>query len=102
MAELKTRLNDGSVEDFLNTVEPESKRQDAFEILELMKKITGCPPKMWGDAIVGFDTYHYKYSSGREGDFFKTGFVIQFYWSTNVGFVGDVFINPITFFFYVK
>jgi hypothetical protein len=48
--------------------------EDSFKILEMMKKITKEEPKMWGPSIVGFGNYHYKYESGREGDFFITGF----------------------------
>lgn len=68
MAELKTKVNEASVEDFLNRVENEQKRQDSFAILEMMKELTGKAPKMWGESIVGFGSYHYKYATGREGD----------------------------------
>ncbi|NOT06478.1 MAG: DUF1801 domain-containing protein [Anaerolineales bacterium] len=68
MAELKTKLNDASVEDFLNKVEDDQKRKDCFEIVEMMKQVTKKEPKMWGTAIIGFGSYHYKYESGREGD----------------------------------
>ncbi len=74
MADLKTKLNDASVADFLNTVEDVQKRKDCLELVELMKEITGEDPKMWGDSIVGFGTYHYKYASGREGDWMQVGF----------------------------
>ena len=74
MAELKTKLNDASVTDFLNGVEDDQKRRDSFYLLELMQKITGETPKMWGGSIVGFGSYHFKYASGREGDWFLTGF----------------------------
>jgi hypothetical protein len=74
MGELKTKKNKGSVEGFLNSVESERKREDSFAILNLMKEITGEEPAMWGPSIVGFGSYHYKYTSGREGDWFKTGF----------------------------
>ena len=74
MAELKTKRNEGDVEAFLNSVPDEKKRQDSFTVLELMKKVTGKQPEMWGDSIVGFGSYHYKYASGREGDWFVTGF----------------------------
>lgn len=74
MAELKTKRNKGDVEAFLNGVADEKKRQDSFTILELMKKVTGEKPEMWGDSIVGFGSYHYKYASGREGNWFLTGF----------------------------
>jgi len=74
MAELKTKRNKGDVEAFLNNVADEKKRQDSFTILEVMKQVTGKEPEMWGDSIVGFGSYHYKYASGREGDWFVTGF----------------------------
>ena len=74
MAELKTKLTEASVEDFLNTVEDEKKRQDSFKIMELMKEVTGEEPKMWGSSIVGFGSYHFRYASGREGDWMATGF----------------------------
>jgi len=62
MAELKTKPNDLPVEDFLNSIEPEQKRKDSFLLLEMMKRTTGHEPQMWGDSIVGFGTYHYKYA----------------------------------------
>lgn len=74
MAELKTKVNEASVEGFLNKVESEKKRTDAFKVLEMMKRITGEKPKMWGPSIIGFGSYHYKYESGREGDWFVAGF----------------------------
>jgi len=74
MAEPKTKLNDASVTDFLNSVEHEQKRKDSFEILEMLQEVTGETPKMWGSSIIGFGTYHYKGASGREGDWMRTGF----------------------------
>jgi hypothetical protein len=74
MAELKTKQNDQSVTDFLKAVPDERRRDDSFIILDLMKEITGQEPKMWGDSIIGFGNYHYKYATGREGDWFVTGF----------------------------
>jgi hypothetical protein len=74
MAELKTKLNDASVDEFLDSVEDEEKRDDCRRVLEIMKQATGEEPNMWGSSIVGFGTYHYKYASGREGDWMKTGF----------------------------
>ena len=59
---------------FLNSVPDEKKRQDSFEVLELMTEVTGMQPEMWGDSIIGFGSYHYKYASGREGDWMLTGF----------------------------
>ena len=72
--ENKTKETEASVTDFLNSVENEQRRNDSFVVLKIIKEITGEEPKMWGPSIVGFDTYHYKYESGREGDFMITGF----------------------------
>jgi hypothetical protein len=74
MAEIKTKQTDESVTKFLNTVADETKRKDSFEIIELMKQVTGLSAKMWGPAIVGFGSYHYKYESGHEGDMCMIGF----------------------------
>jgi len=74
MAELKTKKNEASVIDFINTIDHEGKRKDAFEILEMMKEITGDAPKMWGPSIIGFGDLRYKYASGREGDWMRVGF----------------------------
>ena len=68
MAEMKTKVNEASVEGFLSQVEDEQKRKDCFEIIKIMKQVTKEEPKMWGPAIIGFGSYHYKYESGREGD----------------------------------
>jgi len=74
MAELKTKLNDASITDFLNQIANEEKRADSFEILKLMQQVTKQEPKMWGSSIIGFGHVHYVYASGREGDWFVTGF----------------------------
>ena len=74
MAENKTQKNDGNVEAFLNAVEHDKRRIDALALLKVFKELTQEEPKMWGTSIVGFGQYHYKYDSGREGDFFITGF----------------------------
>jgi len=74
MAELKTKRNKKSVKVFLNSIADEKKRNDSFKLLELMKQLTKEKPVMWGDSIIGFGKYHYIYDSGREGDFFLTGF----------------------------
>lgn len=75
MAELKTKPTRQSVQNFLNeTVSDEKKRKDCNFLLETMKEITGDIPRMWGQGIIGFGKYHYKYESGREGDWFLTGF----------------------------
>jgi hypothetical protein len=74
MAEIQTKVNDASVEEFLSKVEDEQKRKDSFEIVKIMKQVTKKEPKMWGPAIIGFGSYHYKYESGREGDMPQIGF----------------------------
>lgn len=74
MAELKTKLNDADVGEFLNKVSDPEKREDSFRVLEMMREISGQEPKMWGTSIVGFGTYHYKYASGREGEWMRIGF----------------------------
>jgi len=67
-ADIQTKVNDASVEDFLNFIEAEQKRKDCFEIAKMMESATKEKPKMWGPSIVGFGSYHYIYDSGREGD----------------------------------
>ena len=74
MSDLKTQPTDNDVIKFLNGVENDRRREDSFQVLELMKDVTGEEPTMWGTSIVGFGSYHYKYESGREGDWFVTGF----------------------------
>ena len=72
--EVKTKVNEASVEGFLNSVADEQVRKDCFEILKMMKQVTKEEPKMWGASIVGFGSYHYKGASGREGDWMLIGF----------------------------
>jgi hypothetical protein len=74
MAELKTRETNASVAEFINSISDEVKRSDAQTIVKLMEEVTGEKPRMWGDSIVGFGHYHYRYASGREGDWFLVGF----------------------------
>ena len=74
LAENKTQKTGASVEDFINSVGIKRRREDGFTLLELMKEVTGEEPEMWGPSIIGFGDYHYRYESGREGDFFLTGF----------------------------
>ncbi|TQO36893.1 uncharacterized protein DUF1801 [Arenibacter algicola] len=74
MTENKTRPNNNSVIAFLNSVEGEEKSKDSHALLQMFKSITLEPAVMWGESIVGFGSYHYKYDSGREGDMCITGF----------------------------
>lgn len=73
MAEIKTKVSDASIEDFLNKIPEEQKRQDCFTLIGIMKEITQAEPKIWGDAIIGFGSYRYKGKSS-EGDWFLLGF----------------------------
>ncbi|HEY5732069.1 MAG TPA: DUF1801 domain-containing protein [Anaerolineales bacterium] len=74
MAELKTKVNKARVDKFLKSVKDQKKRGDSFKVLEIMKKATKEEPKMWGTSIIGFGSYHYRYASGREGEWMLTGF----------------------------
>jgi len=74
MAELKTKQTGASVENFLKQISDEERREDCFAVAKIMEEITGEKPKMWGPSIVGFGSYHYKYASGRQGDWPVTGF----------------------------
>jgi hypothetical protein len=74
MYEAKTKPTDLSVAEYLEAIDDASRRQDCKELASLMRRVTGCEPKMWGSSIVGFDSYHYKYASGHEGDSCVVGF----------------------------
>jgi hypothetical protein len=74
MSTLKTRPTDQDGSAFLTQIDNPHKRADSQALLELMQRVTGQPPVMWGDSIVGFGRYHYQYASDREGDWFLTGF----------------------------
>ena len=74
MAEPKTTRNDASVPDFLGAVADPRRRADAEAACALIADATGAAPRMWGSAIVGFGEYHYRYASGREGDWMVVGF----------------------------
>jgi hypothetical protein len=72
--ELKTKQNENSVLEFIENVESEKKREDAYRLLDIFTEETGYPAKMWGPSIIGFGSYHYKYKTGHEGDSFLAGF----------------------------
>ena len=74
MAELKTKENKASIKQFIDSIENISRRKDCLITKKIMQDITGKRASMWGDSIVGFGRYHYKYASGREGDWMITGF----------------------------
>ena len=75
MSEIKTKVNDGDVNAFLNSVADEKKRADSFILLEIFSRLSREKPKMWGTSMVGFGQYHYKSERSRqEGDWLLTGF----------------------------
>lgn len=74
MADNKTKATGASVTAFLSAIDDNEKRRDCKRVAAMMRKATGNRAKMWGTSIVGFGRYHYKYASGREGDFMITGF----------------------------
>ncbi|WP_394234050.1 DUF1801 domain-containing protein [Niallia oryzisoli] len=74
MYEPKTKETDNSVIEFIECVENEKKKADAYQLLEIFEEVTGYKAKMWGPSIIGFGSYHYKYASGHEGDAPLAGF----------------------------
>jgi hypothetical protein len=74
MAQLKTKPTKQSVAKFLSSIKDETTRDDCRTLVKIMSQTTGSKPKMWGSSIVGFGSYHFRYASGREGDWFTTGF----------------------------
>ncbi len=74
MAELKTKATTASVSEFLAKITDDERRKDCTAVAKIMQKATGAKPRMWGPSIVGFGEMRYKYPSGRELDWFLTGF----------------------------
>ncbi len=74
MAQNKTTETEKSVNGFIDNITDDTKRNDCFELIKIIKKLTKLEPKMWGPSIVGFGSHHYKYESGREGDNANFGF----------------------------
>ena len=74
MAELKTKKKEVSVSAYLNAIPDKQRREDCKAVAAIMEKAAKAPAKMWGSSIVGFGSYHYKYASGREGDWMLIGF----------------------------
>lgn len=77
MAESKTRETDASVDDHLAAIASDEQRADCRALVELLRRVTGEEPRMWGPSIVGFGSYHYRYESGREGDACRVGFAAR-------------------------
>jgi hypothetical protein len=65
---IKTHRTDDSVEAFIGAIADESRRKDCLALLALMKRATGEEPRVWSSGLIGFGTYHYKSSSGQEGE----------------------------------
>jgi hypothetical protein len=74
MAELKTKKTEASIEKFLDSIDDKNKREDAYTLLNLLKKCSGSEGKMWGQSIIGFGQNRLVYDSGRELDWFLIGF----------------------------
>lgn len=74
MAEIKTKPTPVSVDDFLEGVKTDKKRADARTLVDIMRRVSGEEPRMWGPSIIGFGSYHYRYASGHEGDMCRIGF----------------------------
>jgi len=74
MAELKTKENTESVSAFIDKIADKTRREDCLAVIDIMRAVTKEEPKMWGSSIGGFGRYHYKYASGREGEWMLTGF----------------------------
>ena len=73
-AELKTKPTDADVTAFIESAEPERRKTEAYQLIDLFRKVTGEEPRMWGPSIIGFGSYDYKYDSGREGTMCRAGF----------------------------
>jgi hypothetical protein len=74
MTQNKTQPTPADVDAFLGAVEPERRREDGRALNALFQRVTGWSPVMWGPSMIGYGSYHYRYDSGREGDFLATGF----------------------------
>lgn len=68
MAEQKTKPTRASVDAYIDAIDDEQRRDDCHKLVEIMSRVTGESPRMWGASIVGFGSYHYRYASGREGE----------------------------------
>jgi hypothetical protein len=74
MSDLKTQKNEANIEQFLASVEHDTRREDSFKILKMMREVTNDQGSMWGDSIVGFGDLSYTRSNNKEYKWFKTGF----------------------------
>ena len=69
-----TVMTDESVTEFISQVDHPGRREDGFVLEKLFREVTGFQPRMWGASLIGYGQYHYRYASGREGNFLATGF----------------------------
>ncbi|MGA0605731.1 DUF1801 domain-containing protein [Phenylobacterium sp. VNQ135] len=74
MAEIKTKPTAMTVDQFIDGLESDRRREEARVIAELMARVTGEPATMWGASIIGFGSYAYRYESGHGGRMCKVGF----------------------------
>lgn len=74
MSDLKTQPTAASVDAFIDGLDSERRRDESRRLVAILEDVTGEPPVMWGEKIVGFGSYHYRYASGREGDWMRVGF----------------------------
>ncbi len=74
MAVNLTQVSNADPREFIAALSDERQRQESLVLLDLMREVTGEPPRMWGPSMIGFGHHHYKYASGREGDTFVIGF----------------------------
>lgn len=74
MSANKTQITGANVDDFLAAVTPAAKAMDAGHLDTVFRRVSGFQPAMWGPSIIGYGQYHYRYASGRQGDFLATGF----------------------------
>ncbi len=74
MGELKTHRTTSGVDVIIDAITDDARRQDCLDLLGLMRKATGADPSVWSSGVIGFGSYHYKSSSGQEGDWFPVGF----------------------------
>lgn len=74
MASNKTAITGASAHKFIKSVVDEQQRRDCRRLDKIMRQAVGEKGQMWGSSIVGYGQYHYRYASGREGDYFLTGF----------------------------
>lgn len=77
MSANETQPTGASVEAFIDGLEAERRRDESWRLVEILREVTGEEPEMWGEKIVGFGRYHYRYASGREGDWMRLGFSPQ-------------------------